>query len=689
MSRPSFFGELQRRHVYQVGAAYCVGGWLLVQVVTQVFPVFEISALVQRIIVLLVIAGFPVALALAWIFDITPDGLVRTATLPERGESPDAAHERRSMDRKLNYLLGTLLVIALGFAALEHTLLREASRKNADAAAVPGKSIAVLPFQNLSDDKANAYFSEGIQEEILTQLAKIGALKVISHTSTQQYASNPANLVEIAAQLGVANILEGSVQRAANSVHINVKLIRAATAESLWAESYNRKLDDIFGVQGEVARTVADRLNARLTGAEAQQLATKPTNDPAAYDAYLRGLVFTNRDNSAAANIGSAIAAFEEAVQHDPGFGLAWAWLAQEHSFAYWSFDKSASHRTAARKALEMAVRLAPDAAETLTAQGLDRYWLERDYAAAKAIFTRVRERYPNFADALWTLAAIDRRQGNWQESRQLYDETIALDPQNLRRLFDASQTLMAMRDLPGLQKLLDRGLAIAHDDPGMLATQVVAFQQAGAFDKAQAELDRVQVDKRDTFMVEAVVRNALLTRKYDAAFTLLESLLAAPEEVGSDFGEYAVMLGDLQRLTGDTAGALVSYDRARAALEKELQATPDNEFFIDRLAAAQAGLGNRSLALELQRRAVALLPAAKDAYVGPIYEEGLARLQARFGDVDAAITALQKLTTIAYGYPPVTPSLLRLDPDWDSLHHDERFRELLSRPDAAAAKVP
>src|SRR5439155_794607 len=289
--KPSFFAELKRRNVYKVAVAYAVVSWLLIQIATQVFPFFEIPNWAVRLVVLLLILGFPVALILSWAFEITPEGIKRESEI-----EPDKSITHHT-GRKIVALTIVLGVAAAGLLAFQ--LLRS---KSPNAAAVlpsmasnaavdiPSKSIAVLPFDNLSDDKSNAYFAEGIQDEILTRLSKIAALKVISRSSTQKYKSAPDNLREVGRQLGVANLLEGSVQKIANAVHINVQLIRAATDEHLWAESYNRPLDDVFGVEGEVAGAIAEQLNAKLTGAEAKAISDKPTQNVAAFDAYLRGL---------------------------------------------------------------------------------------------------------------------------------------------------------------------------------------------------------------------------------------------------------------------------------------------------------------------------------------------------------------------------------------------------------------
>src|SRR5215471_12633351 len=301
--KKNLFAELKRRNVYKVAIAYAVVAWLLLQIATQVFPFLEIPNWAIRLVIMLLAIGFPIALVLAWAFELTPEGIKRT-------EDVDLSKSiRRKTGRKLDFLI--IAVLLLVIAAL---LFQRLHPKVSPAiSSSPEKSIAVLPFENLSEDKANAYFAEGIQEEILTRLAKIADLKVISRTSTQSYGSKPRNLAEIAKQLGVANILEGSVQKAGDQARINVQLINAQTDSHLWADTYDRKLTDIFGVESEIARGIAESLQAKLTGHEEQALAVKPTNNPEAYDAYLRGLAFYARSYYSIDALRKAISLYEQA----------------------------------------------------------------------------------------------------------------------------------------------------------------------------------------------------------------------------------------------------------------------------------------------------------------------------------------------------------------------------------------
>src|SRR5438477_1445671 len=335
MDPKKFFGELKRRNVYKVAVAYAVVAWLLIQGATQVFPFFEIPNWAVRLVVLLLVIGFPVALILAWAFELTPEGI-------KRAEDVDLSKSiTRRTGRKLDFFIIAVLLPVIGILLFQrlHPTVSPAVSSSLE------KSIAVLPFENLSEDKANAYFAEGIQEEILTRLAKIADLKVISRTSTQRYQSKPGNLSEIAKQLGVANILEGSVQKAADQVRVNVQLISAQTDFHLWADTYDRKLTDIFGVESEIAKGIAEALQAKLTGREEQALSDKPTNNPEAYDAYLRGLAFEARSGYSRDLMAKAIGFYERAVQLDPNFALAWARLSRADAFLYFSHEDQTSAR--------------------------------------------------------------------------------------------------------------------------------------------------------------------------------------------------------------------------------------------------------------------------------------------------------------------------------------------------------
>ena len=389
------------------------------------------------------------AVILAWAFELTPEGI-------KREEDVDLGSSiTRKTGRKLDFFIIAVLVLVIGlllFQRLHHNVPPAVSSS-------PEKSIAVLPFENLSRDPDNAYFAEGIQEEILTRLARIADLKVISRTSTQRYQSKPGNLAEIAKQLGVANILEGSVQKAADQVRVNVQLVNAQTDSHLWAETYDRKLTDIFGVESEIAKGIAESLQAKLTGREEQALAVKPTNNPEAYDAYLRGLAFEASYSTYVLPeaVEKAIDSYERAVELDPNFALAWARLSRADALLYFNRHDptSAARGDAAKRALENAEKLKPNSPETLLALGYYQFWVLRDYGLAKTTFGRVSKMLPGSSEVREALGRVTRREGNWDESLAYFEQGLVLDPRNVELLMDAGDTYSSASTIPGCAKAL------------------------------------------------------------------------------------------------------------------------------------------------------------------------------------------------------------------------------------------
>ncbi|HEY6205041.1 MAG TPA: tetratricopeptide repeat protein, partial [Chthoniobacterales bacterium] len=457
MKIDNFFSELKRRNVYKVAVAYAVVGWLLVQVATQVFPFFEIPNWAVRLIVLMIVIGFPIALVIAWAFELTPEGLKRT-------EDVDLAEQSRKKSRAWIFvvIIGTAFSVGLFFIG-RYTGRNTASAARTEAATGPSisqKSIAVLPFENLSSDKENAYFAEGIQDEILTRLSKIAALKVISRTSTRKYKSAPDNLREVGNQLGVANLLEGSVQKIANAVHINVQLVRAASDEHLWAESYNRKLDDVFAVEGEVAKAIADQLEAKLTGAEQRAVTAKPTQNAAAYDAYLRGQSLEHSEYSYDAGR-QAARDYAEAVQLDPKFAIAWARLAVVRSWLYFNgIDPDVNTADAVKESADRAMAIAPEAGESWLATGTYRYRVSRKFESALAAFEEARKRSPNDSSIYRYLGVVQRRLGRWPEAEASYKKALELDPRDITLLNDMGSTFYAyLRRFDDAHALTDQAL--------------------------------------------------------------------------------------------------------------------------------------------------------------------------------------------------------------------------------------
>jgi TolB-like protein/Tfp pilus assembly protein PilF len=672
MSERNFFAELKRRNVYKVAVAYAVVAWLLIQAASILFPTFEAPAWVMKVFVAVVVIGFPIALVFSWAFEITPEGIKRESEI-----APNESITRHT-GRKIVAITAVLALVATALLIFQITRARSTSVTGQTAGFVSEKSIAVLPFENLSSDKDNAYFAEGIQDEILTRLAKIAALKVISRTSTQKYKSAPDNLREVGQQLGVANLLEGSVQKAGNAVHINVQLIKAATDEHLWAESYDRELQNIFSVEGEVAGTIADQLNAKLSGSEKRELTARPTNNPDAYDAYLRGLAFEGEVENFIASVRNAAAAFEDAVRLDPEFAVAWAHLPREYGLLFINnIDPTPQRRDLARKALDMARKLAPDLLETRLATGFYKYYLERDHEGAKLQFEAIRRDYPNNSLAPEYLGGIARRQGRWADSAAFYQQAIDLDPRNIFLLADAALTDLATRNVSAADKHLGRAHNLSPQNATIISMLAERFQLTGDLDKAQALLDTVQPKPGDNIYVQIAAGNAILSRKYDSAITMLKAQLEHPDALGTNIGNVENSFGDVERHAGNLSQAKAAYEKTRQLVGGFLHSQSDIAEFLNELAWAETWLGDKTDAMAHVQQAIAVLPPSKDVFTGPLGEETLARIEAHFGEKDKAIAGVQHLLNTSYAAPVLTPALLRLDPDWDNLRSDPRFDKL------------
>jgi TolB-like protein/Tfp pilus assembly protein PilF len=546
----------------------------------------------------------------------------------------------------------------------------------------PEKSIAVLPFENLSRDPDNSYFADGIQDEILTRLAKIADLKVISRTSTQRYESKPANLPEIARQLGVTNIVEGSVQKVADQVRVNVQLINAKSDSHIWAETYDRKLSDIFGVESEIAKGIAESLQAKLTGHEKQALAAKPTNNPEAYDAYLHGLALQARLGQSIHLALKTIGYFERAVRLDHNFAIAWAHLSRARAYLYFQRVDTA-RPDLAKDALEHAQRLQPNSPETLLALGYYQYWVLRDYGLAKATFDLVSKLLPGNSDVAWALSAVNRRLGQWNESLAAVEAGLALDPRNGELLTTSAWTYAMLRQFPMALKRYDQATDIIANDPDLVSLKGGIYLAQGNLEQAANLLSEIsgQTPFENAFFVK--VTQLRLERNYAEAIRLLQTRLAQFKFTSEIYkGATQVYLAIAQRLAGNSAEAKFVAEQARYTLEPLCKNQPDNSNFAEWLALAYALLGEKELALKEAKRAIMLLPSAKDGVDGPGTEENLALVQTIFGENSSAIATLRRLVQTPfqsqlYGPMPLAPAFLRLDPLWDSLRADPGFREL------------
>jgi TolB-like protein/Tfp pilus assembly protein PilF/class 3 adenylate cyclase len=587
-------------------------------------------------------------------------------------KSSAAAGNRRRYSMVAMAISALIVLGAAAFFLITRTAFRNITGRGGPASAISEKSIAVLPFENLSDDKSNAYFTDGIQDEILTRLSKIAALKVISRTSTQKYKSTPENLREIGQQLGVAHFLEGSVQKVANAVHVNVQLIRAATAEHLWAESYNRKLDDVFGVEGEVASAIADQLNAKLSGAEQKAVAEKPTQNAAAYDVYLRAVAI---DNAQTLEITKKVAdLYAEAVRLDPQFALAWARLAVARSQLYFNgLDLETNSGAAVKDAADRAMSLQPELGEAWLAQGVYRYRVLRDFKGALQSYEEALRRLPNSAFVLQQMAHLERRLGQADVAQKHYQAAAQLDPRNIGILLTLADTFQSVRRYDEARAVLDRALEMAPGNEAALGLKALTFQAEGRLNEAAEILAKAPANSQDEALTFARTAQFYNERRFDAAIVQIQQ--HTPAAFAND-PRIMTLLGYCQKFAGHSDEARATFTRAAVAMKP----TPDSVVVIDArnlpcyLAWVYAGLGEKEKALEQARHAIT--DYDNDALVKPFAEASLAIVEAQTGDIDSAIAALPHLLEMPNGE---TCSDLQLNPLWDPLRKDPRFQKLCS----------
>jgi TolB-like protein/class 3 adenylate cyclase/Tfp pilus assembly protein PilF len=584
-------------------------------------------------------------------------------------------------------LLVSAVALAISFSVFYRrgspAVARSSSGKAADVRlSIAEKSIAVLPFENRSEDKANAYFAEGIQDEILSRLSKIADLKVTSRTSTQHYKSAPENVTEIGKQLGVAHILEGSVQKSGDAVRISVRLIKATNDSQLWADTFDRKLTDIFSVESEVARAIADQLRAKLTGQEEQLIAAKPTDNVEAYDAYLRGLAYSLKTADTARNAVAAQKYLREAVRLDPKFAVAWALLSYVEARGYLTttLQPTVALSDEARQAAETALTLQPNLGEAVLAKGYYHYFCLKDYDTAVRYFEQARQFLPNSSRIPESLAYVARRQGQWGRSESYFNEAERLDPRNVNLLTQHALSYTHLRRFPEALQKLDQVLDITPGDVNTLMFKASIAQAEGDLSRASVLLAPLRPTADDTYALETQVYQGVLERRPAQIISRVKEILAKPDlALGYLNGELRFYLGWAQEVAGDRAAAQESWRQARSELERFLREQPENSFPAEDLALTNVGLGNKAAALALAERAMAAHPIEKDAVLGPRSLEIFARVAAQSGEPDRAIAALQKLLLIPYAgvFGPLTPALLRLDPMFDPLRNDPRFQKL------------
>jgi TolB-like protein/class 3 adenylate cyclase/Tfp pilus assembly protein PilF len=603
-----------------------------------------------------------------------------------------AARRKRAAFRWLS--LGAVSLLAV-IALIGFLLLRYRGLLTTAELVVPEKSIAVLPFDNRSRDPDNAYFADGIQDEILTRLSKVADLKVIARTSTQRYKSAPENLHEIGRQLGVAHILQGSVQKSGDIVRVNVQLIKAANDSHLWADTFDRKLNDILSVESEVAKAIADQLRAKLTGEEEREIAAKPTDNPEAYDAYLRGLAYNVSTTYTPANALGAQKYLREAVRLDPKFALSWALLsiADARGYITQSLEPTVALRDEARQAAETALALQPNLGEALLATGNYYHACLKDYDTAVRYFEQARQFLPNSSHIPALLASVARRRGQWDRSESYFNQTERLDPRDVNLLGQHAQLYIELRRFPEALRKFDQVLDIMPGDVDTLAAKAAIAQAEGDLPRASALLASIHPPAADPQALETQLYQAILERRPAQIIPRLKEILAKPDPaLGSITGELRFYLGWAQDVAGDHTAAQESWRRAHSELEPFLKEQPENFSLMGNLALTSMGLGDKAAAFKLIERAMTVISIEKDAVWGPIPIEISARVSAQMGEPDRAVAALEKLLSIPYDGAlaqnvPLTPALLRLDPMFDPLRNDPRFQRLAASPAANNAK--
>jgi len=677
MNPKRFFAELKRRNVYRAAVLYGMGAWLLAQIATQIFPFFNVPNSAVRFVIIALVLGFPIAMALSWIYELTPQGIVRT-------EDVDPATQRQ-FGRKVDFVIIGVLLLVIAMLVYQRLPFRTESGQ-----AILEKSIAVLPFANLSDEKANAFFADGVQDDILTSLAKIKDLRVISRSSVMQFRDVATrNLREIAKTLGVANVLEGSVRRQGDRVVVNVQLIDARDDKHIWANRYDRTLTDSLGLQGELAGEIADALRASLTADEKARVATKPTQNADAYVFYLRANQISQNPDTLLEDYKAAEQLYMQAIALDPDFALAHARLASVYAGIFHYYEPTDAWKTKARTEAETALRLQPNLAEAHFAFGQCIYWMEKDYDRALEQFEIASRLSPSSGDTDRLIAAIKRRQGKWEESLEAYERVAKLDPQNPNIVRELLFTNTSMRRWPEAARWGERMRAMA-------PASLVAKMQSGYVDfwwKGDTQLLKSLVDKvpagidPDGVVTSARWDVAMLRRDYFAAKNVLEgSSVSDLSYTNAGLTPKIFFEGCIYLAQGDNANAQKAFELARPAFEaavKEAPASADRHAILGWL---YAFMGRRDDAIREGQRAVELKPESKDAVDGSLMNGYLALIYARVGKNDLAIPLIERLLrtpgAVDSADYSITINDLKYRWEWDPLRKDPRFEKLIRSPE-------
>ena len=659
-----FFEELKRRKVYRVAIAYIVAGWALAQGLAQVLPVFDISNSVIRVVIALLLIGFPVALVLAWVFDVTPEGIKATPSVASGG------HRRRNV--LMLAAAGVVISIAAGFFLLP----RAAARKI-------DKSIAVLPFENLSDEKENAYFADGVQDDILTNLSKIGDLKVISRTSVMSYRGHAPNLREIGKALGVSTILEGSVRRAGNRVRVNVQLIDATTDEHLWANDYDRDLTDVFAIQTDLAQKIANELQAKLSPTEKAQIENKPTQNSEAYLSYIRAHDLWSKSVEDIEKLKEGEQMYQHAIDLDPRFALAFARYSQLESWMVHTFNSGPDTRSKARTLAERAIQLQPELPEAHLALGFVSYYVDNDFETAAREFEVAQRGLPNESEAYLALGAIERRQGKWNESNASLEKAVSLSPKDTWSIQNLAINYEMERNFDAANKTIDKALTVNPDDLAALGYKAkFVIEEKGDFETAEKIVVRIKAIPKTPALQSKImgeyVNMLILQRKFEEAEHVAEQLQDGVLNgfPGALCGKYYA-IGAIRHVLRNESGARDALLKARAAAEDLVKKNPDAAQAHAQLAGVLARLGEKEAALATIKHAQEMLPEAKDAFGGPEITSTAAEIHALVGDADGAIALLDDLLRRPSA---VNVPVLKLDPLWDPIRKHPRFQALIDK---------
>ncbi len=659
MKTKNFFAELKRRKVYRVAVAYAIVSWLLIQIATQVFPFFEIPMWVVRLVVVLLALGFPVALLLAWAFDLTPGGIKRTDDLDESLQQNVPGSSK--------------------------------SNRRTHIAPPPEKSIAVLPFENFSDDVQNAYFADGIQDDVLSSLAKVADLKVTSRTSVRQYKTGTRNLREIGEALGVAYILEGSVRRESNRVRINAQLIDARTDQHVWNDTYDREITDLFELQSELARRITFALRANLSPREKASLQIHPTADMAAYEFFLRArdLFRWSGSGDPRENGERALGLLDDAIKRDPRFAVAHCLVSRVHGELYWfGYDRSRARLTQAKLAADGALRLQPDLGDARLALAYYYYYGYRDYELARTELAIAHLATPNDAEVWDAAGAIDRRQGRWDDAVPNFEKARELDPRNSAVLWNLAETYACVGRFADAERAFADGLTV-HPEAHLfsLAQAAIEIKTNGNTGPLRAALRRIPGDFDPGGAVTTVaLRLSLIDGDYAEGARVLRASRYEKFNDSGVGGPAAVFDGCtlpkswfeglIARGQGQLDAAERAFRAAQRVVETDLVQWRDDAKTIAMLGVLQAMRGQKEEAVRAGRRAVELLPISKDAYDGPLMATKLAVIYAQVGELDLAHELLADLVKSPNG---PTSGSLRVEPEWEPLRGDPRFEKLIN----------